>query len=163
MTSTISMRTTRAKTAAMMRIEAFLLAGLLVGSGPAFAASPEAPSLSAREVAEQTIAAVLVVLNEQGASEESRRDRIAAIAYEHFDFDTMSKLVIARPWRKFTKPQRAEFIAEFKTHLARSYGRRLSRYEGVNLEVVGEGKVDARGEQVLPFRGDGVGDSRGDT
>ena len=138
MTSTISMRTTRAKTAAMMRIEAFLLAGLLVGSGPAFAASPEAPSLSAREVAEQTIAAVLVVLNEQGASEESRRDRIAAIAYEHFDFDTMSKLVIARPWRKFTKAQRAEFIADFKTLLARSYGRRLSRYEGVNLEVVGE-------------------------
>ena len=138
MTSTISTKTRRMKTPQMTRIEALLLAGLLIGSSPAFASASKVPSVSARQVAEQTLDAVLVVLNEPGASEESRRDRIAAIAYEHFDFDTMSKLVIARPWRKFTKQQRAEFILEFKMHLARSYGRRLSRYEGVKLEVVGE-------------------------
>ena len=34
---------------------------------------------------------------------------------------------------------------------------------GPDLEVVGEGAVAAHGEQVLPFRGDGVGDPRGDT
>ena len=135
----------------MTRIEALLLTGLLVGAGPAFAATSKAPSVSAREVAEQTLDAVLVVLNEEGASEASRRDRIAAIAYEHFDFGTMSKLVIARPWRKFTKQQRVEFIAEFKTHLARSYGRRLSRYEGVKLEVVGE-VPEQRGDVTVKSR-----------
>ena len=49
----------------------------------------------------------------------------------------MSKLVVARPWKKFTATQRDEFIEAFKTHLARSYGRRLARYEGTNVSVVG--------------------------
>ena len=57
----------------------------------------------------------------------------------------MSKLVIARPWRKFSKEQRSEFIGEFKTHLARSYGRRLSRYEGVDVKVTSEVK-EQRGD-----------------
>ncbi len=122
----------------MKRIDAFLLTALAFFAAPAFGADGEEAEISARQVAEQTIDKVMAVLNESGASEESRRDRIAAIAYEHFDFDTMSKLVIARPWRNFTKEERTEFITEFKTHLARSYGRRLGRYEGVRLEVVGE-------------------------
>ncbi len=125
----------------MRRIDAFPLfplIALLAFATPAFGADSEQPEVSARKVAEQTITEVMAVLNESGASEESRRDRIAAIAYEHFDFDVMSKLVIARPWRKFTKEERAEFIAQFKILLARSYGRRLGRYQGVHLDVVGE-------------------------
>ena len=122
----------------MKRTDALLLVGLIAVVAPALAADFKMPAVSARRVAEGTVDQVIAVLNESGASEASRRDRIAAIAYEHFDFDTMSKLVIARPWRKFTKQERAEFVAEFKTHLARSYGRRLGGYQGVQLEVVGE-------------------------
>ncbi len=101
-------------------------------------AMADSASDAPRAVVAKALAEIVAVLNEKGTSEESRRDRIAEIAYANFDFDTMSKLVIARPWRKFTKPERAEFIAEFKTHLARSYGRRLSRYEGVEVRVTGE-------------------------
>ena len=111
----------------MKRTAALLLVGLIAVVAPALAADFKMPAVSARRVAEGTVDQVIAVLNESGASEASRRDRIAAIAYEHFDFDTMSKLVIARPWRKFTKQARAEFVAEFTTHLARSYGRRLGR------------------------------------
>jgi phospholipid transport system substrate-binding protein len=135
----------------MKRIDALLLAGLMAASTPVFAEAMEPPAVSARQVAEETLDAVLVVLNEPGTSEENRRDRIAAIAYEHFDFDTMSRLVIARPWRKFTKQERAQFIAEFKTHLARSYGRRLGRYEGIKLEVVGE-VSEPRGDVTVKSR-----------
>ncbi len=120
-----------------------LLAALLVPPGAAQAA--DAPANSAREVVEEALSQVIEILNESGSSEDSRRDRIADIAYARFDFDTMSKLVIARPWRKFTKEQRSDFIAEFKTHLARSYGRRLSRYEGVNVKVTSEVK-EQRGD-----------------
>jgi len=60
----------------------------------------------------------------------------------------MSKLVIARPWRKFTKEQRSEFVVEFKTHLARSYGRRLSRYEGVDVAVTTE-VAEQRGDVTI--------------
>ena len=122
----------------MKRTDTILLAALVALAVPAFGAGSKTPEVSARRVAERTVEEVIAVLNDSGASEENRRDQIAAIAYEHFDFVTMSKLVIARPWRKFTKTERAEFIAEFKTHLARSYGRRLGRYEGVQLQVVGE-------------------------
>ena len=34
----------------------------------------------------------------------------------------MSKLVLARTWRKMPKEQRAEFVREFKEHLSRTYG-----------------------------------------
>ncbi len=122
----------------MKRTDVLLLAAPIAFAAPVFAADSEQPEVSARQVAEQTIAEVMAVLNESGASEASRRDRIAAIAYEHFDFDQMSKLVIARRWKKFTKKERTEFIAQFKILLARSYGRRLGRYQGVQLEVVGE-------------------------
>ena len=122
----------------MKRIDASLLIALIALGAPALAADSELPKTSAREVAERTIEQVLLVLNEKGASEESRRDRIAAIAYEHFDFDLMSRRVISRPWKKFTKEERAEFISQFKILLARSYGRRLGRYEGVQLDVIGE-------------------------
>jgi len=63
----------------------------------------------------------------------------------------MSKLVIARPWRKFTKEQRAAFIDEFKVHLARSYGRRLSRYAGVDVRVVSE-VAEQRGDITVHSR-----------
>ena len=104
--------------------------------------------MPARQVVEEALSEIIQILNEKGSSEDSRRDRIAEVAYSNFDFDTMSKLVIARPWRKFSKEERAEFISEFKTHLARSYGRRLSRYEGVNVKVTTEVK-EQRGDVTI--------------
>jgi phospholipid transport system substrate-binding protein len=115
----------------------------LLAAVPVLAAA--ASGSAARQVVETTLSQVIAILNDTSASESDRRDRIADIAYERFDFDTMSKLVIARPWRKFTVAEREEFIAEFKTHLARSYGRRLSRYEGINVKVVSE-VVEPRGD-----------------
>jgi phospholipid transport system substrate-binding protein len=88
---------------------------------------------------------VMAVLNDVGASEASRRDRIADIAFAHFDFSVMSKLVVARPWKKFSDAQKTEFVEEFKTHLARSYGRRLARYEGTQVDVVGK-QEEQRGD-----------------
>jgi phospholipid transport system substrate-binding protein len=120
--------TKRAKTMGGRVLLAMALLAALLG----------AASMTARQIVEGALAEIIVILHQKGKSEEVRRDEIAEIAYQHFDFDTMSMLVIARPWRKFTKEERAEFIAEFKTHLARSYGRRLSRYEGLDVKVVGE-------------------------
>jgi phospholipid transport system substrate-binding protein len=130
--------------------------GLLLGMlcallGPGAATAADEPDSTARQVIETTLGEVLAVLNDASASEDGRRDRITDIAYAHFDFDTMSKLVIARPWRKFTKEQRAAFIDEFKVHLARSYGRRLSRYAGVDVRVVSE-VAEQRGDITVHSR-----------
>ena len=47
----------------------------------------------------------------------------------------MSKLVLARNWRKLDKEKRAEFVREFKRHLSRTYGTRLDRYEQEKVDV----------------------------
>ncbi len=122
--------------------------GLLLAGTPAGPATAESPADSPRKVVEGAISEIVEVMNQKGASEDDRRHRIAEIAYANFDFDTMSKLVIARPWRKFTKEQRSEFVGEFKTHLARSYGRRLSRFEGVDVAVTSE-VAEQRGDVTI--------------
>jgi phospholipid transport system substrate-binding protein len=103
------------------------------------------PTQTAQQVVTEALDQVMAVLNDASASEASRRDRISEIAFAHFDFPTMSKLVIALPWKKFTPEQKTEFIAAFKTHLARSYGRRLARYEGTKVSVLSE-KPEQRGD-----------------
>lgn len=65
-----------------------------------------------------------------------RRDQIAVVAYEHFDFATISSLVINPHWRMFRDDERARFVDSFKDYLARSYGRRLDEYDDANSEVV---------------------------
>ena len=123
----------------------------LLWAGP-IAAESDTPDRAARDVVGDALARVMEILAKSELPAEVRRDRIAEIAYENFDFETMSKLVVARPWRNFTKGQRSEFIASFKTHLARSYGRRLGRYDSTQVvEVVSE-VTEPRGDVTVHSR-----------
>ncbi len=123
----------------------------LLWAGPV-AAEPGTPDRAAKDVVADTLAQVMEILDQSQLSAEVRRDRIAELAYEHFDFHTMSKLVVARPWRKFTKDQRSEFIASFKTHLARSYGRRLGRYDSTQVVEVVSAVTEPRGDVTVHSR-----------
>jgi len=126
------------------------LAALWLALAPATAPAAEgaaepADFAGARKVVEETIQAVLSVLDQPGLSSQERRKQIEQIAYERFDFVTMSKLVVARPWRKFSKPQKREFISEFKQHLSRSYGKRIGSYRRIDVEIAGH-VVEPRGD-----------------
>jgi len=116
------------------------LAVAFVASVPA-AVSAESP----REVVESTVAQVLEVLRVPELTLDQRRARIEQIVYVQFDFETMSRLVLARNWRKFDPAQREQFIREFKRHLSRSYGTRLARYEQEQVDVTGE-RTEKRGD-----------------
>ena len=110
------------------------------------AAGPQAAEASgARDVVESTVEQVLVVLRIPDLTVDERRSRIEQIVYVQFDFETMSRLVLARNWKRFDPSQREAFIREFKRHLSRSYGTRLSRYEQEEVEVIGERK-EKRGD-----------------
>ena len=104
-----------------------------------------AKSEGAREVVESTVAQVLEILRIPELTLDQRRARIEEVVYVRFDFETMSRLVLARNWRRFDPAQREEFIREFKRHLSRSYGTRLARYEQENVDVTGERK-ETRGD-----------------
>ena len=86
----------------------------------------------------RTVVDVLTVLNDSSLDLAARRRKIEVIAYERFDFDTMSKLVVARHWKQFSPEQRAEFVEQFKAFLSRSYSDRIERYSDEQVEVVSE-------------------------
>jgi phospholipid transport system substrate-binding protein len=103
-----------------------------------FTIAASVPTPSAREVVASTVDDVLAVLKDAKLTPEARRDRIVEIAYERFDFTTMSKLVLAKYWKRFDAAQREEFLKEFKDFLAHRYGDRIDRYEQEKVEIVGE-------------------------
>jgi phospholipid transport system substrate-binding protein len=98
---------------------------------PAFAA----PADDARATMQKTVDDVLVILGDKSLALPAKRERIQGIAYERFDFETMSKLVLKRDWKKFDAAQQQEFVTEFREHLSARYGENLGRYENEKVEV----------------------------
>jgi phospholipid transport system substrate-binding protein len=130
------------------------ICALLVPLGPAWAegeASPAVAEMGPREVVEDTVAKVLAILADEALDTETRRARIEAIAFDVFDFTTMSKLVLARNWKRFTQEQRYTFVREFKAHLSRSYGSRLDRYRQERVDIVST-REEPRGDVTVVTR-----------
>ena len=98
--------------------------------------------------AAQKIVAVLARTEEPA---EVRIGEIEEIAYEIFDFTTMSKLVLARNWRKLDKEKRAEFVREFRTHLSRTYGTRLDNFSDIGVDVYGA-QIEVRNDVTVKSR-----------
>jgi phospholipid transport system substrate-binding protein len=107
---------------------------LAVCAGPARASDAD----QARATMEKTVADVLLILGDASLPLQTKKDRIQAIAYERFDFVTMSKLVLKRDWKRFDPAQQQEFVEEFKEHLSARYGENLGRYENEKVEVTGQ-------------------------
>jgi len=90
---------------------------------------------SARLAVREVVDRALEVLRDDSLSQAQKRQKIQDIASERFDFGRISKLVLARNWKKLTPEQRDEFLVEFKQHLSLTYGRRLARFTNETVEV----------------------------
>ncbi len=119
-----------------------LLAAMVPGAavaqaaaGGAAAARSAALTEAPRKLIDETAAEIVAILARKSEPAETRVSEIEAIAYELFDFSTMSKLVLARNWRKLTPEQRVTFVKEFKRHLSHTYGTRLDRYDQERVDV----------------------------
>ncbi len=132
------MRPARARAFALVAAAALLVAATATSPGP-------------RDVVETTVDQVLAILKDASLTPDVRRERIVAIAYERFDFPTMSKLVLAKYWKRFDAAQREEFMREFKDFLAHRYGDRIDRYEQEKVEIVGERSASG-GDAVVATR-----------
>ncbi len=113
------------------------IVGVVLASGVAAAADDPTITEAPRQLIDETAQEIVAILANKEAPSEERVKKIEAIAYDIFDFTTMSKLVLARNWRKLDKAQRADFVREFKLHLSRTYGTRLDRYDQERVEVTG--------------------------
>ncbi len=103
------------------------------------------------QMIEETTDEVLAVLRDSALSTEEKRSRLEELARARFDFQTMSRLVLARNWKRFSKPQQEEFVEEFKNFLAHSYGDRIDRYTEEKVEVTGE-RQEPRGDVTVKTR-----------
>lgn len=113
---------------------------LAIGAAEARASTP-----SPREVVTDTTTRVIEVLRDGSADPAAKRKRIEEIAYAQFDFDVLSRLVLARNWSRLSADQQARFIEEFRRHLSVTYGRNLDSYDNETVAVVGE-REEARGD-----------------
>ena len=132
-----------------MRIALTLLLFVVTSSLASTAAAD--PQAEARATMDETVKAVVDALADESVPFEARRERVVGIAYDRFDFETMSKLVLKRGWRKFSDQQKAEFVESFRTYLAESYGSRLTRYNQEAVHMAGE-RLEPRGDVTVLTR-----------
>jgi len=103
------------------------------------------------QMIEETTDQVLAVLRDSALSTEQKRVRLENLAQQHFDFAAMSRLVLARNWKRFSEPQQVEFVEAFKDFLAHSYADRIDRYSEEDIAVAGE-RQEPRGDVTVSTR-----------
>lgn len=122
---------------------ALLAAALAFLCAAPVAAADKEPS--AQDVIQDTVDDVLGILRDESKNAAERRAEIETLAQERFDFRTMSKLVLARNWKRLSSEEQSEFVVEFTEYLANDYGSRIERYEQEEVAVLGE-KPEPRGD-----------------
>jgi phospholipid transport system substrate-binding protein len=75
------------------------------------------------------------VLRDKTLSQDAKRDRLEQIVLADTDFDTLARLVLAQHWGKFSPPQQAAFVEQFKRHLTMTYGRDIESYRNETVAV----------------------------
>jgi phospholipid transport system substrate-binding protein len=126
---------------------AVLVAALSCLVAPGVRAAAESKA-GARAVIAETVEEVLAVLGDKSVPTQDRIRLIEEIVYGRFDLEVMSRLVLARNWKRFSKEQKAEYVEEFKRYLTNSYGNRIERYDQQTVEILGE-REEPRGDVVV--------------
>ena len=155
----------------MPRIGAVLAAAVLLLSIPAASAvsdpsraasksGDQSPRGKASSVVEQTVEEVIAILRNSELSSEQRLTLIEQIVYGRFDLATMSRYVLARDWRRFSKEQQTEYVAAFKQYLSKNYGGRLGRYDQFDVDVTVVAQVIGNGCFIVFDRRTGLVDQR---
>jgi phospholipid transport system substrate-binding protein len=98
-----------------------------------------------RAVVDRTTSSVLAVLADNNLSSDDKRRKIEDIVYVEVDFDTLSRLVLAKNWGRLSSEQQKEFVREFKRHLSLTYGRNVDNYKNEKVSIIGD-REEARGD-----------------
>jgi phospholipid transport system substrate-binding protein len=113
-----------------------------------------------RDVVQRLGDEVLAVLRDPSVSNDEKRNRIEQIAVRGVDFETLSRLVLARHWSRFSPDEQARFQTEFRRHLSVTYGKSVDSYKNETFTITGE-RDEARGDKTIKtkiVRGGGAED-----
>ncbi|NLO80169.1 MAG: ABC transporter substrate-binding protein [Xanthomonadaceae bacterium] len=117
----------------MRRLIAILALGLGLVAGSALAGAPEALVRETTEKVLQTLEQNKELLQKEP---EAVQGLVSELVLPHFDFELMSRLVLARNWREASPEQRQRFVEEFRQLLIRTYGTSLQQYSGQKVEFL---------------------------
>jgi phospholipid transport system substrate-binding protein len=143
MTSTNSKTTSRRR---IGRAFAALLVSALLAT-PGLAQDASEPLAIVRETLDQ----VLEILAKKQLSATQRAQEVEKLTRHRFDLATISRLVLARRWKGFSPEQREEFVEEFGTMLARSYGARITSYDQERIAIL-DHRFEPRGDLTVLTR-----------
>lgn len=117
------------------------------------AVAPPADSLAgtARSVTEKVLAEVLATLRDTSLSKADRTQKVKQIAYDHMDFQTLSRLTLGRHWKELSDAQQKEFVAEFRQHMSATYGQAVDHYTDEDINVSGD-RSEANGDWTVQTR-----------
>jgi phospholipid transport system substrate-binding protein len=119
-----------------------------IGFGALQATAATDSEAGARAVISQTVEEVLAVLRDKSVPTEDRIRSLEAIVYARFDLYVMSRLVLARNWKRFSEEQKKQYVEEFKRYLTNTYGNRIERYDQQEVDIVGQ-REEPRGDVVV--------------
>lgn len=116
-------------------IQGAVVACLLLGAHSTAALAGPADEEAARDAVQSTIDRVMGILGNTELGIDQKKDEVEAIAIDSFDFDIISRLVLARNWKKFSDTQRNDFTEVFKLHLSSTYRDTLDNYSDESITI----------------------------
>ena len=135
----------------MMKRRGFLKAVSVVFSGSLYLATNQTLAATDSDPAAIIESAVQQLLDEFTARREELTnnkpalyDMVDRVTRPHFDFDKISKLVLAQEWKTATPEQRTAFGEEFRTLLIRTYATALFQYTGKEKMVFTGSEIKER-------------------
>ena len=94
-------------------------------------------------VVQAVVDKVLMVLKDESLEQEARRAKIRKLIAPHFDFQAMSRSILAQNWKKASRQQRDRFIELFSNLLENTYIVAMEAYTNQKI-VVGPEKRKGR-------------------
>ena len=108
----------------------------------ASAALAGAPQQRVRETVDSVSAIVNDARLQGSGNERERRDRVARVMHESFDFPAMAQDSLGTHWASLTPDQRDRFVGLFGQLFERSYDRLVLRFLGGSDTTYGAESVD---------------------
>jgi phospholipid transport system substrate-binding protein len=115
------------------RVSAVLAASLCLATRPVDGGN------GPTQVVRATTSQVLEVLRNESLARGQKQKQIEDIVYTKVDFATLSRLVLARNWKRLSPQQQSEFMDEI------TYGDNVDKYRNETVDITGD-REETRGD-----------------
>ena len=121
-------------TAGLRRISLLLLMTTLLFTAWPILAASGGPT----QQLSKSITAIIGLLKDKTLDKADRRQKIAELIYQRFDFRAMSQRALATNWRRASGAERQRFVDRFSKLILESYIGRIEAYTDERINYVGE-------------------------